>query len=66
MKDGLKSLNQRRVMRDCLWSYHKEAFKNYVYKCDFFWPPTPLRWHFLPNKRWQKVDIFGQPNPLLL
>ena len=24
----------------------------------FFWPPTPLRWHFLPYKRWQKVKIF--------
>ena len=21
----------------------------------FFWPPTPLRWHSLPYKRWQKV-----------
>ena len=27
-----------------------------------FWPPTPLRWHFLWYKHWQKVDIFGPPN----
>ena len=27
-----------------------------------FRPPTPLRWHFLWYKRWQKVDIFGPPN----
>ena len=27
----------------------------------FFWPPTPLRWHFLPYERWQKVD----PPPLV-
>ena len=31
-----------------------------------FWPPTPLRWHFLPYKRWQKQDIFGLPTHLLL
>ena len=30
----------------------------------FFWPPTPLRWHFLRYKRWQKVDILGQPTYL--
>ena len=26
-----------------------------------FWlfsPPTPLRWHLLPYKHWQKIDIF--------
>ena len=32
----------------------------------FFWPPTPLRWHFLPYECWQKVDIFGLPTPVLL
>ena len=26
-----------------------------------FWPPNPLRWHFLWHNRWQKVDIFGPP-----
>ena len=29
----------------------------------FFWPPIPLRWHFLPYERWQKVEIFGPPTP---
>ena len=32
----------------------------------FFWPPTPLCWHFLPYECWQKVEIFGQLTPLLL
>ena len=34
-----------------------------------FWlvsPPTPLRWHFLPYKSWQKADIFILPSRLLL
>ena len=29
-----------------------------------FWPPTPLRWHFLPYKRWQKstfIDYLPVP-----
>ena len=26
-----------------------------------FWPLTPLRWHFLPYKSWQKFNIFGLP-----
>ena len=29
----------------------------------FFWPPTPLRWHFLWYKRWPKVDIFDHLPP---
>ena len=28
-----------------------------------FWPPTLLRWHFLPYKRWQKVDILDYLPP---
>ena len=43
----------------------KGAFFNYVDKI-FFWSPTPLRWHFLPNKSWQKVKIFGLPTHLFL
>ena len=31
-----------------------------------FWPPTPLRWYFLPYKPWQKQDISGLPTHLLL
>ena len=31
-----------------------------------FWPPTPLRWHFLWDKHWQKVDIFGPSTFLVL
>ena len=31
-----------------------------------FWTPTPLCWHFLPYKRWQKVDIFGPCTHLFL
>ena len=31
----------------------------------FFWPPTLLRWHFLRDERWQKVDIFGPPTYLV-
>ena len=35
---------------------------------DFFWPPYPLRWHFLPYRNWQKFDIFGlqKHRPLLV
>ena len=41
---------------------HEGSFTNYVDKIlDFFWPPTPLRWHFLPYECWQKVNIFGLP-----
>ena len=32
----------------------------------FFWPPTPLGWHFLWYERWQKVDIFGSTTYLVL
>ena len=32
----------------------------------FFWPPTPLRLHFLWYERLQKVDIFGPPTYLVL
>ena len=32
-----------------------------------FWSPTPLRWHFLPYKRWQKSTFLDYlPTPLLL
>ena len=39
---------------------HKLRWQNF----DFFWPSTPLRWHFLPPYEcWQKVDLFGSPTP---
>ena len=28
----------------------------------FFWPPIPLIWHYLPYKRWQKVDNYWLPS----
>ena len=28
--------------------------------------PNPLRWYYLPYKRWQKFDIFEQPTHLFL
>ena len=46
---------------------HKGLFTNYVNKIlAFFWPPTPLCWHFLWYECWQKVDIFGPPTYLVL
>ena len=32
----------------------------------FFWPPTPLCWHFLWYEHWQTVDIFEPPTYLVL
>ena len=49
-----------------IWGRSQTTFTNYVHKLrwqnfGFFWPPTPLSWHFLWYERWQKVDIFGPP-----
>ena len=44
----------------CLVVVHKLCWHDF----GFFWPPTPLCWHFLWTKRWQRVDIFGPPSYL--
>ena len=41
---------------------HKVRWQLFV----FFWPPTPLCWHFLPYKRWQKSQHFWTSYPPLL
>ena len=40
--------------------------KTTLARFQLFWPPTPLCWHFLWWKRWQKVDILGPPIYLVL
>ena len=39
------------------------AFTNYVYKIWLFWPPNPLRLHFLWYKSLQKVDFLDHLPP---
>ena len=38
-----------RPIRSELGGVHKLCWQDFV----FFWPPTPLRWHFIPYKSWQ-------------
>ena len=50
---------------DCLsikGAVHKLRWQDF----GFFWPPTHLRLHFLPYKRWRKIDILGLPTHLFL
>ena len=41
----------------------KGAFTNYIYKICLFWPPTPVRLHFLWYKSLRKVDFFDHLPP---
>ena len=53
-------------MKTSTYVYLEGVHKLRLQDFDFFWPPTPLRLHFLWYKRWQKADIFGPPTYLVL
>ena len=61
------SLNDMKLFIPCIM--HVSSGLGVVHKLcwqdfGFFWPPTPLCWHFLWYERWQNIDIFGPPTYL--
>ena len=57
------SVQFKRTKHDIvLGAVHKLRWQDFC----FFWPPTPLRLHFLWYESLQKVDIFGPPTYLVL
>ena len=63
---GLAVTQQVNILQSIYVFMSKGSFTNYVDKILAFLPTSPLRWHFLWYKRWQKVDIFGPPTYLIL
>ena len=51
----LRGIITQRIWFQTLGSIHKLHWQVF----GLFWPPIPLRWHFLPYKRWQKQIISG-------
>ena len=51
---NLGSLVMLDIMSFLYGVFHKLHWQAFA----FFWPPTPLRWHFPWYKGWQIVDIF--------